>query len=35
MYSGDGCPFCDKAKDLFGDQISKITVKNNKVHQKE
>ena len=29
MYSRDGCPFCDKAKDLFGDQISKITVKNN------
>ena len=29
MYSRDGCPFCDQAKDLFGDQISKITVKNN------
>ena len=29
MYSRDGCPFCDKAMDLFGDQISQITVKKN------
>jgi len=29
MYSRDGCPFCVKAKEMFGDQISKITVKNN------
>jgi len=28
MYSRDGCPFCVKAKEMFGDQISKITVKN-------
>ena len=29
MYSRDGGPFCDKAMDLFGDQISQITVKRN------
>ena len=29
MYSRDGCPFCDKAKNLLGNCISKITVKNN------
>ena len=29
MYSRDGCPYCDKAKKLFGDQITKITVKDN------
>jgi len=29
MYSRDGCPFCDKAKDMLGIEISKITLKEN------
>ena len=29
MYSRDGCPYCDKAKDMFGNEISKITLKEN------
>ena len=29
LYSRDGCPYCDKAKKLFGTQLSKITVKDN------
>ena len=28
LYSRDGCPFCVKAKEILGDHISKITVKN-------